>query len=193
MEGENLKLALREVGKLIRKNLKQKFKEEDFYASGNLNKSFKYRVEDNELYIFGEQYANALSKGISTGGGSNEEGFKNLPESFEDRFKKLQENIIGWAKKKGMRPLFRLYEKDVNGKYKPTGKFRKVYDSTWKSLGYVLARSIRQRGISERFEYKGSGFIEAVQKETKEQIKKMLKDAYKKDILEQLNTLKAIK
>ena len=32
-----------------------------------------------------------------------------------------------------------------------------------------------------------------VQKETKEQIKKMLKDAYKKDILEQLNTLKAIK
>ena len=182
MEGKNLKLALREVGKLIRKNLKQKFKEEDFYASGNLNKSFKYRVEDNELYIFGEQYANALSKGMSTGGGSNEEGFK-----------KVQKNIIGWAKKKGMRPLFRLYEKDVDGKYKPTGKFRKVYDSTWNSLGYVLARSIRQRGISKRFEYKGSGFIEAVQKETKEQIKKMLKDAYKKDILEQLNTLKAIK
>ena len=155
MEGENLKLALREVGKLIRKNLKQSAKDDKFSASGNLDKSFKYRVEKNELYIFGEQYANALSGGIN---------------------------------KKGK------YSRDMADKL-----------AKWKSLGFVLAASIAGRsfagedaknpngGISKRFEYKGSGFIEAVQKETKEQIKKMLKDAYKKDILEQLNTLKAIK
>tara|TARA_R110000822_G_scaffold179839_1_gene319644 strand:+ start:589 stop:1125 length:537 start_codon:yes stop_codon:yes gene_type:complete len=178
MEGENLKLALREVGKLIRKNLKQSAKDDEFSASGNLDRSFKYRVEKNELYIFGEQYANALSGGI-----------KNKGKYDYDMAKKLAK----WAKIKGMRPMFRLYEKDVDGSYKPTGKFRKVYESSWKSLGFVLARSIAEKGISKRFRYKGSGFIEAVQKETKEQIKKMLKDAYKKDILEQLNTLKAIK
>ena len=76
MEGENLKLALREVGKLIRKNLKQKFKEKDFYASGDLDKSFKYRVKDNELYIFGEQYANALSDGIKNKSNSVEYTYK---------------------------------------------------------------------------------------------------------------------
>jgi hypothetical protein len=181
MEGENLKLALREVGKLIRKNLKQEAKNDNFKAFGKLNDSFKYRVEDNELYIFGEQYANALSKGISTGGGSDKRGFE-----------QLQSNIIKWAKIKGMRPVFRLYKKDVDGSYKPTGKFRKVYDSTWKSLGYVLARSIRSRGISERFKYKGSGFIERVQKETKEQIKTILKEGYRKDILLSLDKLKSI-
>ena len=68
MEGENLKLALREVGKLIRNRLKQGAKDDEFSASGNLDRSFKYRVQDNELYIFGEQYANALSGGIMNKG-----------------------------------------------------------------------------------------------------------------------------
>ena len=182
MEGENLKLALREVGKLIRKKLKKGAKDDEFSASGDLDRSFKYRVEKNELYIFGEQYANALSKGISTGRNGS-----------ENDFKKLQKNIIEWAKTKGMRPMFRLYVKGVDGKYKPTGKFRKVYKSSWNSLGYVLARSIRKKGISERFEYKGSGFIEAVKNEIKGEIKQILGAAYKKDVIEQLNKLKSIK
>ena len=61
------------------------------------------------------------------------------------------------------------------------------------SLGFVLARSIAEKGISKRFRYKGSGFIEAVKKETKEEIKKILKEGYRKDIAAQLKTLKAIK
>lgn len=178
MEGENLKLALREVGKLIKKNLKQGAKDDEFSASGDLDKSFRYRVQDNELYIFGEQYANALSGGIKKKG-----------KYDYDMAKKLAK----WAKIKGMRPMFRLYKKDVDGSYKPTGKFRKVYESSWKSLGFVLARSIAEKGISERFRYKGSGFIEAVKKETKEEIKKILKEGYRKDIAAQLKTLKAIK
>ena len=190
MEGENLKLALREVGKLIRKNLKQKFKEKDFYASGNLDKSFKYRVKDNELYIFGEQYANALSGGINKKGKYSHD---------------MADKLAKWAKDKGMRPMFRLYEKDVDGKYKPTGKFRKVYKSSWKSLGMVLAASIAGRsfagknaknpdgGISKRYQYKGNKFIEAIKKETKEEIKRILKEGYRKDIAAQLKTLKAIK
>ena len=40
MEGENLKLALREVGKLIRKNLKQEAKNDKFKASGDLDRFF---------------------------------------------------------------------------------------------------------------------------------------------------------
>ena len=171
MERDNLKLALREVGKLIRKNLKQEAKNDGFKASGKLDRSFAYRVEDDELYIFAEQYANALSDGISTGGGSDKEGFN-----------RLQSNIIRWAKIKGIRPQIRDKK----------GRFRKVSDNTWKSLGYVLARSIRRRGISKRFGYKGSGFISLVQEQTKEQIKTILKEGYRKDILLNLNELKSI-
>ena len=189
MEGENLKLALREVGKLIRKNLKQEAKNDKFKASGKLDRSFRYRVEDNELYIFGEQYANALSKGITNKGKYSE---------------KMSDNLIRWAKTKGMRPMFRQYQKGVNGKYEPTGKFRKVYESSWKSLGFVLAASISGNsqagkdaknpdgGISKRFKYKGSGFIKTVQEQTKEQIKTILKEGYRKDILLSLDKLKSI-
>ena len=189
MEGENLKLALREVGKLIRKNLKQEAKNDEFKASGDLDRSFRYRVEDNELYIFGEQYANALSGGINKKGKYSHD---------------MAEKLAKWAKSKGMTPRFRLYEKDVDVKYKPTGKFRKVYQSSWKSLGMVLAASIAGRsfagkdgknpngGISKRFGYKGSGFVERVQEQTKEQIKTILKEGYRKDILLSLDKLKSI-
>ena len=67
----------------------------------------------------------------------------------------------------------------------------------------VLARSIagksnaenpknKEGGISKRFGYKGSGFIKAVQEQTKEQIKTILKEGYRKDILLSLNKLKSI-
>ena len=102
MEGENLKLALREVGKLIRKNLKQEAKNDEFKASGKLDRSFKYRVEDNELYIFGEQYANALSGGISTGGGSDKAG---IQPGYG------RESIAKWAKSKGMSPQIQVIRK----------------------------------------------------------------------------------
>lgn len=179
METTNLKLALREVGKLIRKNLKEGAKNDGFKASGKLDKSFKYRVEDNELYIFGEEYANALSKGIDKKGRYSKE---------------MSSNLVKWAKIKGLRPQFRDKK----------GRFTKVTDRTWKSLGFVLARSIAGKsnarnpknpkgGISERFGYKGSGFIKVVQEQTRTQIKNIITEAYKKDITEQLNSITALK
>jgi len=46
--------------------------------------------------------------------------------------------------------------------------------------------------VSKRFEYKGSGFVERVQEQTKEQIKTILKEGYRKDILLSLDKLKSI-
>ena len=168
MEGENLKLALREVGKLIKKNLKQAAKDDKFSASGDLDKSFKYRVEDNELYIFGKQYANALSDGIK-----NKSNSKGVSPKFVD-------SILDWMKYKRIQP------RDKKGRYV------EIKSYTQRSIANAIARGIKKNGISKRFGYKGSGFIQAVQEQTKEQIKKMLKDAYKKDILLSLNKLKSI-
>ncbi len=166
MEGENLKLALKEVGKLIKSKLRKGAKDDDFTASGKLDKSFKYRVIENELYIYGERYANALSEGIKT------KPTGAIPYN----------SIIKWAKSKGMRPLRR----------NKSGQFRPVKDYSYKSMAIAIAKSIRRKGISERFGYKGSGFIKLVQEQTQEQIKTILKAAYKKDVMEQLNELKTI-
>ena len=172
MKGENLKLALKDVGKLIKSKLKYEAKADGFNASGKLDKSFRYRVIKNELHLFGEEYANALSKGISTGGNGN-----------KAEFEKMQRNIIQWAKIKGIRPQIRDRK----------GRFTKVTDRTWKSLGYVLSRSIRRKGISKRFGYKGSGFIQTVKEQTEKQIIEIISTGYKKDILAQLDTIKKIK
>jgi len=172
MKGENLKSSLKEVGKLIKGKLKAGASKDGFKASGKLDKSFRYRVIKNELHLFGEEYANALSKGISTGGSGDKAGFE-----------KLQRNIIEWAKIKGIRPQIRDKK----------GRFTKVTDRTWKSLGYVLARSVRRKGISKRFGYKGSGFVQTVKEQTQKEIVEILSAGFKKDILAELDKIKKIK
>jgi hypothetical protein len=169
MEGENLKLALREVGKLIRKSLKQNALnppngKKGFKASGKLDRSFKYRVENNELYIFGEKYANALSDGIKT---------DNTYNKSNEQFRK---SIIDWAKSKGITP-----KRDKKGRF-----------TSYMSMANAITKSIRKKGISKRYNYKGSGFIQAAQDQTREQIKTILKEGYRKDILLSLNKLKSI-
>ena len=172
MKGENLKSSLKEVGKLIKGKLKAGASKDGFKASGKLDKSFRYRVIKNELHLFGEEYANALSKGISTGGSGDKAGFETL-----------QRNIIEWAKIKGIRPQIRDKK----------GRFTKVTDRTWKSLGYVLARSVRRKGISKRFGYKGSGFVQTVKEQTQKEIVEILSAGFKKDILAELDKIKKIK
>ena len=166
MENKHLNKALNEAGKLIKTKLRVAASEDGFKASGRLDKSFDYSVVANELQVKAEKYAGALSEGISTGGrGSKEE------------FEKMQLNIIQWAKIKGIRPQVRDKK----------GRFQKVTDRTWKSLGYVLSRSIRRKGISKRFGYKGSGFITQVKSSMEKKLTSMILEGYKKDLLEQIN------
>ena len=157
MENKHLNEALNEAGKLIKSKLRVAASEDGFKASGRLDKSFDYSVVANELQVKAEKYAGALSEGISTGGrGSKEE------------FEKMQLNIIQWAKAKGIRPQVRDKK----------GRFQKVTDRTWKSLGYVLSRSIRRKGISKRFGYKGSGFITQVKSSMEKKLTSMIPVSY---------------
>lgn len=172
MENKHLNEALNEAGKLIKSKLRVTASDDGFKASGKLDKSFDYSVVANELQVMSEKYAGALSEGISTNGSGN-----------KAEFEKMQINIIKWAKIKGIRPQVRDKK----------GRFTKVTDRTWKSLGFVLSRSIRKKGISKRFGYKGSGFIQTVKEQTEKQIIEIISTGYKKDILAQLDTIKKIK
>ena len=166
MKNKHLNEALNEAGKLIKSKLRVAASEDGFKASGKLDKSFDYSVVADELQVMSEKYAGALSEGISTGGSGKEK-----------EFKQMQLNIIAWAKMKGIRPQVRDKK----------GRFQKVTSRTWKSLGYVLARSIRRKGISKRFGYKGSGFITQVKSSMEKKLTSMILEGYKKDLLEQIN------
>jgi hypothetical protein len=166
MEDTNLNKALKEAGELIKSKLKVAAVNDGFKATRKLDKSFDYSVVANQLQVMSEKYAGALSEGISTGGSGN-----------KAEFEKMQINIIKWAKAKGIRPQVRDKK----------GRFTKVTDRTWKSLGYVLSRSIRRKGISKRFGYKGSGFIQEVKTSMEKKITEIITEGYKKDLLEQIN------
>jgi hypothetical protein len=166
MENKHLNEALNEAGKLIKSKLRVAASDDGFKASGKLDKSFDYSVVANELQVKAEKYAGALSEGVSTNGSGDKADFE-----------RMQLNIIKWAKTKGIRPQVRDKK----------GRFQKVTDRTWKSLGYVLSRSIRRKGISKRFGYKGSGFITQVKSSMEKKLTSMILEGYKKDLIEQIN------
>ncbi len=173
MENINLNKALDEVGKLISEKLRVESQKDGFKATGNLERSFTYTSAADELKVFGERYAKALSEGIKDKG----------------RYSMgMAKSLSTWARKKGLRPQFRH----------KNGRFQKVTSRSWRNLGFVLARSIAGKsnaqnpknpegGISKRFSYKGSGFMQSAINQTRTKIEELILEGYKKDLQEQLN------
>ena len=159
MENKHLNEALNEAGKLIKTKLRVAASEDGFKASGRLDKSFDYSVVANELQVKAEKYAGALSEGVSTDSSYNKSS---------DEFRK---SIIDWAKKKGITP-----------KRSKKGRF-----TSYMSMANAIAVSIRRKGISKRFGYKGSGFITQVKNSMEKKLTSMILEGYKKDLLEQIN------
>ena len=162
MENVHLNTALNDVGKLIKKKLKSAASDDGFKASGELDKSFSYSAAANELSVFASKYAGALSGGIKTR--------KDTNKSSEE----FRNSIIKWAKSKGITP-----RRNKKGRF-----------TSYMSMASAIAISIRRRGVSERFGYKGSGFIQEVKKSMESKITNMILEGYKKDLQEQLNKIK---
>ena len=161
MENVHLNTALNEAGKLIKEKLKSAASADGFKASGELDKSFGYSAAANELSVFASKYAGALSGGIKTR--------KDANKSSEE----FRNSIIKWAKSKGITP-----RRNKKGRF-----------TSYMSMANAMAISIRRRGISERFGYKGSGFIQEVKKSMESKITNMILEGYKKDLQEQLNKI----
>ncbi len=179
MENTNLNKALHEAGKFINERFRTEARDKGHVANNNLDKSFRYTVVSDELKFFSEEYAKAISEGIKDKGKYSRE---------------MSNKLIKWAKAKGLRPQFR------NKK----GRFQKVTSRSWRNLGFVLARSIAGKsnarepknpkgGISKRFGYKGSGFIQTVKDQTEKKLMEMIDEGYRKDLEAKLDTIKKTK
>ena len=157
---ENLDKALKDVGENVVSEIKRlAIKRDDFKASGDLEKSISYKVKGNIVTIEANRYIEALSGGIQ------KKKFPNV-----DRIKE-------WAKDKGLQPRDKK------------GRFLSRTDANMNKLAFVIGRSIRDKGISKRFGYQGSGFLEEIKKDVVNNVTDMIAEAYKLDIIVKLKEI----
>lgn len=161
MENKYLNEALNQAGELIKNKFKVAAVNDGFKATGNLDKSFDYSVVANELKVMSERYAGALSGGIKTR--------KDANKSSEE----FRNSIIKWAKSKGITP-----RRNKKGRF-----------NSYMSMANAMAISIRREGISKRFGYKGSGFIQEVKSSMEKKITSIIEEGYKKDLEVQLSKI----
>ena len=165
MENKHLNEALHEAGKFINDRFRTEAREKGHIATEKLDKSFRYTVVANELKFFSEEYAKAISGGVSKGNGNKE------------AFKRKMMNIEEWASKKGIVP------RDKNG------KFLKRTKSAIRNMVFNISVGIGRNGISKRFGYKGSGFIQTVKDQTEKKLMEMINKGYEKDLEVQLSKI----
>lgn len=156
---DNLDEAIRDVGQNIVNEIKKLAIKDGFKNTGELDKSFNYEVKGNVVTISGADYTLALSDGIKK---------KNFPNVSE---------IKDWIRHKGI-PI-----KDSKGRSMSNT------DANMNKLAFVIGRSIKEKGISKRFGYKGSGFFDEAIKNTMENITDIIAEAYKLDIIVKLKEI----
>jgi len=156
---DNLDKAIETVGKNVVDEIKKLALRDGFKASGDLEKSFRYEVEGNTVTVYGADYTLALSDGIKN---------KKFPNVNE---------IKDWIRHKGI-PI-----KDSRGRSMSNT------DANMNKLAFVIGRSIKEKGISKRFGYKGSGFFDEAIKNTMEKITDIIAEAYKLDIIVKLKEI----
>tara|TARA_B110000093_G_scaffold93384_1_gene100915 strand:- start:104 stop:604 length:501 start_codon:yes stop_codon:yes gene_type:complete len=165
---ENLDKALKDVGENVVSEIKRlAIKRDGFKASGSLEKSISYKVKGNIVEISALEYIGAISDGI------HKKKFPNV------------HNILEWAKSRGLQPRG------------AKGRLLSRTDANMKSMAFVIARSIagqspdkaKTGGISKRFGYQGSGFLEEIKKDVVNNVKDMIAEAYKLDIIVKLKEI----
>lgn len=156
---ENLDKALHAIGISVASEIKKLAKKDKFEASGDLDKSITYKVDGNTVTVEGNKYIGAISSGI------NRRKFPNV------------NRIKEWLKDRGIQPR--------NKK----GRFVARTDANMNSLAFIIGKSISERGISKRFGYKGSGFLEEMENNVVKNVTEMIAEAYKLDIIVKLKEI----
>ena len=157
---ENLEKALKDVGENVVSEIKRlAIKRDGFKASGDLDRSISYEVKGNIVEVSALEYIGAISDGIHK---------KKFPNGY---------NILEWAKSRGLQPRG------------AKGRLLSRTDANMKSMAFVIARSISEKGISKRFGYKGRGFLEEIKKDVVKNVTDMIAEAYKLDIIVKLKEI----
>ena len=138
-------------------------KEDELVSTGKLLRSFKIVKSENGFTLINDSgYGGAV---LADGSGKTSKIGK----------EKIQ-RLADWAKTKGMQPLLR------NKK----GRFRKITESSYTALGFILAKSISKKGTIQRFGYKGSNTLQRVADIKMKEWATKISVAFKEDLITQM-------
>lgn len=155
--GKNLKRKLKLVAKYYIEEAKRTLKSDKTYASGKFADSINYKFVGQSIDFTNIEYGKAVDEG-STPASS---GYDKVSKAFID-------NILDWAKFKGVTP-------DNGG--------------SMKGMAFAIAKTIKKDGIIQRFGNSGSQIFDRTYQELEERIGADITQGYADDIKNKLDNL----
>jgi len=159
MDLSNLQSELVKYGTLLVEKYKAQLKIDGTQATGDTEKSLNYIVGSGQLEILADKSLEYIDKGRKAG--------EAPPVS----------DILRWAKAKNIRPRG------------SAGSFIKVDDKSMFWMAKNISKAIGESGTIKRFGYKGSGIIDFVYQNQKEEMLNNIFAAYGRDVQEELNKI----
>ena len=148
---KNLQTELQSFGKYVVQQSRSNLTKQKHNVSKDLYNSIHYKLEEKngnfDLAFIMDEYGTFLDKGVKGANPSLVKGGKqkggNSPYSFKNKRPPMQP-IADWAKKRNIR----LRDKE--------GKFKK---GNYRTIGFILQRSIFAQGIKPSMFFKFSFFV----------------------------------
>jgi hypothetical protein len=163
MDFSNLQSELVKYGTLLVNKYKAQLKIDGTQATRDTEKSLNYIVGSGQLEILADKSLEYIDKGRGPG--------EAPPIS----------DILRWAESKNIKP---------RGK---GGSFIKVSDKSLFWMAGNISNAIRDKGTIKRFGYKGSGIIDFVYQNNKEEMFNDIFAAYGRDVQEMIDEIVKIK
>lgn len=142
-------------------DLQREILAEDLNASGKLVKSIQAELTPDGFEVSSDVVYSYLL---------TDKGYRSNKVGGKDKFDRLGE----WARKKGMQPLLRDKK----------GRFKKVDKNSYRRLGFLLARSMAEKGTIKRYGYKGSNILNKVSEMNQTETTELIVEALKIDIID---------
>lgn len=159
MDFSNLQSELVKYGTLLVEKYKAQLKIDGTQATGDTENSLNYIVSSGKLEILADESLEYIDRGRRPG---------DAPPISE---------ILRWAESKNIKP---------RGK---GGSFIKVSDKSLFWMAGNISNAIRDKGTIKRFGYKGSGIIDFVYQNQKDEMLNNIFSAYGRDIQEMIDEI----
>lgn len=164
MEKKSLREKLEELADDFRIRLLRGSRTDKTEATGEYARGWDVEATDSGFTVTNmAEYAKAVLEGASPA---------KTREDWEGKNKRIER----WVRAKGIRP----YRKLKNGfKFAKTSTGR---NSAYKSMLFMIQKTISDKGTIKRFQYKGSNLLDEVYRDMEKKIGVELTEAYRKDL-----------
>ena len=162
MDSSFITIALTRLGRETVSRLKQQLYMDETIATGKLANNIESKAVGNALTITMDAYGGAIDEGIRAG--------KRPPNG---------RRIKEWLKVRG-----------VQLKDYKTKRYIKHTESNYNKISFLISRSISRRGTLEKFQFKGSNFIDRAINNTLSEFDDTILEAFNKELTKEFDKIK---